>query len=214
MRQDVITVASGQRKRELREQVEHTLLPRAFTRKRGTLVWLDPKARTLALGSATAKSVELILAELKASEQVAGLPARTAEIAAAASRIAEAEAFYTRLGFVPSDRYPGRGVFLRCAAEGAHHNLFLLQLPNKPAGINHVAFAVRDIHEVFGGGMASGGASIGHEVTDICSVAGQASVFFVMVVAAAEVTVGLAIVVAVFRRRRSAGVDELSELKG
>lgn len=68
-------------------------------------------------------------------------------------RIAEAEAFYTRLGFVASDRYPGRGVFLRCAPEGAHHNLFLLQLPNKPAGINHVAFAVRDIHEVFGGGL-------------------------------------------------------------
>jgi len=68
-------------------------------------------------------------------------------------RIAQAEAFYTALGFVCSDRYPGRGVFLRCAAEGAHHNLFLLQLPGKPAGLNHVAFAVRDIHEVFGGGL-------------------------------------------------------------
>lgn len=45
-------------------------------------------------------------------------------------------------------------------------------------------------------------------------IAGQASVFFVMVVAAAEVTVGLAIVVAVFRRRASTTVDELSELKG
>ncbi|MBU6232872.1 MAG: NADH-quinone oxidoreductase subunit NuoK [Acidobacteria bacterium] len=45
-------------------------------------------------------------------------------------------------------------------------------------------------------------------------VAGQASVFFVMVVAAAEVTVGLAIVVAVFRRRQSNTVDDLSELKG
>ena len=45
-------------------------------------------------------------------------------------------------------------------------------------------------------------------------VAGQASVFFVMVVAAAEVTVGLGIVVAVFRRRSSTSVDELSELHG
>ncbi|HEY5265389.1 MAG TPA: NADH-quinone oxidoreductase subunit NuoK [Acidimicrobiales bacterium] len=45
-------------------------------------------------------------------------------------------------------------------------------------------------------------------------IAGQASVFFVMVVAAAEVTVGLGIVVAVFRRRSSTSVDELSELKG
>jgi NADH-quinone oxidoreductase subunit K len=45
-------------------------------------------------------------------------------------------------------------------------------------------------------------------------IGGQASVFFVMVVAAAEVTVGLGIVVAVFRRRASTSVDELSELKG
>ncbi|MHB2027814.1 MAG: NADH-quinone oxidoreductase subunit NuoK [Acidimicrobiales bacterium] len=44
-------------------------------------------------------------------------------------------------------------------------------------------------------------------------IAGQASVFFVMVVAAAEVTVGLGIVVAVFRRRASTSVDELTELK-
>ena len=43
---------------------------------------------------------------------------------------------------------------------------------------------------------------------------GQIAVFFVMVVAAAEVVVGLAIIVSVFRRRHTASVDELSELKG
>jgi NADH-quinone oxidoreductase subunit K len=43
---------------------------------------------------------------------------------------------------------------------------------------------------------------------------GQVSVFFVMVVAAAEVVVGLAIIVAVFRRRATASVDELAEMKG
>jgi NADH-quinone oxidoreductase subunit K len=43
---------------------------------------------------------------------------------------------------------------------------------------------------------------------------GQLSVLFVMVVAAAEVTVGLAIIVAVFRRRSTASVDELAGLKG
>jgi catechol 2,3-dioxygenase-like lactoylglutathione lyase family enzyme len=68
-------------------------------------------------------------------------------------RFAEAVAFYESLGFVQSDTYPGRGAFLRCAAEAGHHDLFLLQLPNKPAGLNHVAFTVRDIHEVFGGGL-------------------------------------------------------------
>ncbi|MDP8959402.1 MAG: NADH-quinone oxidoreductase subunit NuoK [Actinomycetota bacterium] len=43
---------------------------------------------------------------------------------------------------------------------------------------------------------------------------GQLAVFFVMVVAATEVVVGLAIIVAVFRRRATASVDELAELRG
>jgi NADH-quinone oxidoreductase subunit K len=43
---------------------------------------------------------------------------------------------------------------------------------------------------------------------------GQIAVFFVMVVAAAEVVVGLAIIVSVFRKRSTASVDELSGLRG
>jgi NADH-quinone oxidoreductase subunit K len=46
------------------------------------------------------------------------------------------------------------------------------------------------------------------------SLSGQLSVLFVLVVAAAEVVVGLAIIVAVFRRRRTIDVDQLSELAG
>lgn len=61
--------------------------------------------------------------------------------------------FYQRLGFHLSDRYPGRGHFLRCAARGGHHDLFLLQTPEAKRGLNHVAFAVRDLHEVVGGGL-------------------------------------------------------------
>ena len=53
-----------------------------------------------------------------------------------------------------SDRYINRAVFLRCGVRGGHHNLFLLQLPNRKRGLNHVAFTVRDIHEVIGGGIA------------------------------------------------------------
>lgn len=45
-------------------------------------------------------------------------------------------------------------------------------------------------------------------------IEGQISVLFVMVVAAAEVVVGLAIIVAVFRRRGTASVDELAALRG
>ena len=43
---------------------------------------------------------------------------------------------------------------------------------------------------------------------------GQIAVLFVSVVAAAEVTVGLAIIVAVFRKRSTASVDDLAGLKG
>ena len=45
-------------------------------------------------------------------------------------------------------------------------------------------------------------------------IGGQVAVFFILVVAAAEAVVGLAIVVAIFRRMSTASVDELSELKG
>ena len=45
-------------------------------------------------------------------------------------------------------------------------------------------------------------------------VGGQSIVFFVLVVAAAEVVVGLGIVVAVFRRRADAVADDLSSLRG
>jgi NADH-quinone oxidoreductase subunit K len=44
-------------------------------------------------------------------------------------------------------------------------------------------------------------------------VDGQVVAFFVMVVAAAEVVVGLAILMAIFRTRRSASVDDASLLK-
>jgi NADH-quinone oxidoreductase subunit K len=46
------------------------------------------------------------------------------------------------------------------------------------------------------------------------SLNGQVFVFFVMTVAAAEVAVGLALIVAIFRNKRSIDVDEMSTLKG
>lgn len=45
------------------------------------------------------------------------------------------------------------------------------------------------------------------------NLTGQVLAFFVMVVAAAEVVVGLAIIVAIFRTRRSASVDDINLLK-
>jgi NADH-quinone oxidoreductase subunit K len=46
------------------------------------------------------------------------------------------------------------------------------------------------------------------------ALSGQIFVFFVMTVAAAEVAVGLALIVAVFRTKHSIDIDEISSLKG
>jgi len=45
-------------------------------------------------------------------------------------------------------------------------------------------------------------------------IGGQVVVFFVLVVAAAEVVVGLGIIVSIFRRRAGATADDISLLKG
>ena len=45
-------------------------------------------------------------------------------------------------------------------------------------------------------------------------IGGQALVFFVLVVAAAEVVVGLGLIVAIFRRRKGASADDVHILKG
>ena len=53
--------------------------------------------------------------------------------------------------------------------------------------------------------------SFAHELND---VGGQVSVFFVLVVAAAEVVVGLGIIVALLRRKPGATADDVATLKG
>jgi len=45
-------------------------------------------------------------------------------------------------------------------------------------------------------------------------VSGQVLVFFTLVVAAAEVAVGLALIVAIFKRRETATADDLNLLEG
>ena len=50
--------------------------------------------------------------------------------------------------------------------------------------------------------------------TRLGDIGGQTAVFFVLVVAAAEVVVGLGIIVSILRRRPGATADDLAELKG
>jgi catechol 2,3-dioxygenase-like lactoylglutathione lyase family enzyme len=65
------------------------------------------------------------------------------------------ERFYCgRLGFRVSDHYVGRAVFLRAAPAGNHHHLFVLNSADRKAHFDHIAFKVRDIHEVIGGGQS------------------------------------------------------------
>ena len=50
--------------------------------------------------------------------------------------------------------------------------------------------------------------------TRFSDIDGQTAVFFVMVVAAAEVVVGLGIIISIMRRRPGSSVDDLAELRG
>ena len=50
--------------------------------------------------------------------------------------------------------------------------------------------------------------------TALDDIGGQATVFFVMVVAASEVVVGLGIIVAIMRRRQGADADDISLMRG
>ena len=82
-------------------------------------------------------------------------PFRIGHIVFAVPDVRVAERFYTeRLGFSLSDRYAGgAATFLRYAPRADHHNLFMMRLPSRITDLNHLAFEVHDIHEVFGGGM-------------------------------------------------------------
>jgi NADH-quinone oxidoreductase subunit K len=49
---------------------------------------------------------------------------------------------------------------------------------------------------------------------ELNDIGGQSAVFFVLVVAAAEVVVGLGIIVSILRRRTGATADDVNSLKG
>jgi catechol 2,3-dioxygenase-like lactoylglutathione lyase family enzyme len=83
------------------------------------------------------------------------LPREISHVVLGVPDIAAVERFYCgRLGFRVSDRYVGRAVFLRAAPAGNHHHLFVLNSGDRRVHYDHIAFKVRDIHEVIGGGQA------------------------------------------------------------
>lgn len=81
-------------------------------------------------------------------------PMRLAHVVFFIDDLEACRSFYMEeLGFNITDSYTDRGFFCRCVKEGTHHNLFMLKVSNKPKGLNHVSFGVRDIYEVTGGGI-------------------------------------------------------------
>ncbi len=60
----------------------------------------------------------------------------------------------------------------------------------------------------------SDAANVGSEGAQRSAMGGQMLVIFVMAVAAAEVAVGLGIIMAIFRRKREIDIDDLNLLRG
>ncbi|MGL5523961.1 MAG: VOC family protein [Aeromonas veronii] len=138
----------------------------SFCHEAGRLSCQDPNGMTLSFQLSALHPVELQVTPINQHGDIRrineaspvyerGEPIGIGHVVFFTPDLACTEAFYRdRLGFHLSDCYQGKGAFMRCAAEGHHHDLFLLHVPGKPAGLNHVAFTVRDIHEVIGAGMA------------------------------------------------------------
>jgi recombination associated protein RdgC len=54
----------GKRAREMKEEIVHELLPRAFPRRATTRVWIDPQARLVLIGAASAKKADGVVTRL------------------------------------------------------------------------------------------------------------------------------------------------------
>jgi catechol 2,3-dioxygenase-like lactoylglutathione lyase family enzyme len=77
---------------------------------------------------------------LGAGHDIAALPRTLSHVVYFVPDFAQAEAFYTRLGFVCTDRFTSLGPFLRPAGTLDHHTLFLIETPPAMKGIEHFAF--------------------------------------------------------------------------
>lgn len=75
-----------------------------------------------------------------ASERMSAQPRSLSHVVYFVPDAARAEAFYSRLGFVCTDRFTHVGPFLRPGGTLDHHTLFLIQAPPFMTGIEHFTF--------------------------------------------------------------------------
>ncbi|RPH30186.1 glyoxalase [Buttiauxella warmboldiae] len=75
-----------------------------------------------------------------ASEEMNAQPRSLSHVVYFVPDSARAEAFYSRLGFICTDRFTHVGPFLRPAGTLDHHTLFLIQAPAFMTGIEHFTF--------------------------------------------------------------------------
>lgn len=75
-----------------------------------------------------------------ASEEMSAQPRSLSHVVYFVPDATRAEAFYSRLGFVCTDRFTHVGPFLRPGGTLDHHTLFLIQAPPFMTGIEHFTF--------------------------------------------------------------------------
>ena len=127
---------------------------RAVTRQGGVVRALDDMGfalafqvtvrRTLALpaeavnapGAAPQRGLNIVAL----TQDMPALPRSLSHVVYFVPDSAKAEAFYTRLGFVCTDRFTGAGPFLRPAGTADHHTLFMIQTPPFMKGCEHFTF--------------------------------------------------------------------------
>lgn len=127
---------------------------RPVTRSGGVLRCADDMGFALAFQvsvrrplSLAAEAVNAPGAAAQRGPNLLGLPADLPALPRSLSHVvyfvpdsAKAEAFYTRLGFVCTDRFTGVGPFLRPAGTQDHHTLFMIQTPPFMKGCEHFTF--------------------------------------------------------------------------
>lgn len=127
---------------------------REVTRQGDVLRCMDDMGFALAFQLSIRRSISLAAetvnapgAAMQRGLNVLGLPPNMQALPRSLSHVvyfvpdtAKAEKFYTRLGFVCTDRFMGAGPFLRPAGTPDHHTLFMIQTPLFMKGCEHFTF--------------------------------------------------------------------------